>query len=495
MKPEYKAKFKDKLFRLNNLYFIKDKKGNRIRFKMTPEQLYYFENIHYFNLILKARQLGFTTEVCILQLDAALFESAVCALIAHTQPDAQRLFRNKVKYAYDNLPLIIRDANPLVVNNTDEYVFTKGGSVTVSTSFRGGTLKWLHVSEFGSICAKHPIKAREIVTGAIEAVAEGGYATLESTAEGRKGYFFDYCSAAYKQELAGVPLADEDWRLFFFAWWENPEYVAKARKLPEVMTKYFAQLEHKHGIKLTGEQKSWYYAKCRRLGADMKREYPSIFSEAFEQSIKGAYYADQFIKLYAKGAIAESLPVNEHQPVSTYWDLGVGDSTSIWFIKKVGAEYHVIDFYENNNEGLNHYLKVLKDKGYDYDRHVAPHDVENRTLGSHDAKSLKQQARDGYMVDGERISINFDTVSRTKSVMGDIQLVRDILPHCVFDAIKCADGLAALEQYRKEWNENKSTWSDKPLHDWTSHAADAFRMFAVYESKPKPAKKLNITFG
>ena len=110
-----------------------------------------------------------------------------------------------------------------------------------------------------------------------------------------------------------------------------------AQPLPERLINYFEQLESKHGIKLTDEQKSWYYGKEKTLGADMKREYPSIFSEAFEHSIKGAYYADQFIKLYTKGAITESLPVNEHQPVSTYWDLGVGDSTSIWFIKKVGA--------------------------------------------------------------------------------------------------------------------------------------------------------------
>ena len=495
MKPEYKAKFKNKLWRLNNLFFIKDKNGKKVRFKMTPEQLYYFENLHYFNIILKARQLGFTTEVCIIQLDAALFEHSSCALIAHTKPDAQRLFRNKVKYAYDNLPMIIRDANPLEINNTDEYVFTKGGSVTVSTSFRGGTLQWLHVSEFGKICAKQPEKAREIVTGAFEAVFSDGYVTLESTAEGRQGYFFDYSQEAEKLQLSGKELGKADWRFFFFAWWQMPEYQDKAQPLPERLQDYFYKLEHKHDIKLTDEQKSWYLSKEKRLGADMKREYPSIPSEAFEQSVEGAYYAKQFAQLYEKGLIADELPDNKHAAVDTYWDLGVSDSTTIWFIKKVGERYQVIDCYSNSGEGLNHYLGVLQKRGYNYGRHVAPHDVDNRTLGSHDAKSLRQQARDGYMVDGVHISINFEVVKRTTSVNTDIEMVRQILPLCEFDAVKCDDGIKALENYKKDWNEKAGMWRDKPLHDWSSHYSDAFRYFSVYQTKPKPVTHTSITMS
>ncbi|ENK7119116.1 terminase, partial [Enterobacter hormaechei] len=104
MKPEHIKLLADKDWRLNNLYWITDKEGKPTRFRMTPEQREYFEGIHTRNIILKARQLGFTTEVCIIQLDAALFESAKCALIAHTLNDAKRLFREKVKYAYDKLP-------------------------------------------------------------------------------------------------------------------------------------------------------------------------------------------------------------------------------------------------------------------------------------------------------------------------------------------------------------------------------------------------------
>lgn len=154
MKPEHMKLLRDRFWRLNNLYFITDKQGKKVRFRMTQEQIDYFQGMHTRNIILKARQLGFTTLVCIVQLDAALFEAAKCALIAHTLNDAKRLFREKVKYAYDNLPKELRAANPARNDAAGELVFSKGGSLYVSTSFRGGTLRYLHVSEFGKICAE-----------------------------------------------------------------------------------------------------------------------------------------------------------------------------------------------------------------------------------------------------------------------------------------------------------------------------------------------------
>ncbi len=283
MKPEHLKLLADKDWRLNNLYWITDKEGKPTRFRMTPEQREYFEGIHTRNIILKARQLGFTTEVCIIQLDAALFESAKCALIAHTLNDAKRLFREKVKYAYDKLPAEIKAANPASNDSSGELVFKKGGSLYVSTSFRGGTLRYLHVSEFGKICAKYPDKAREIVTGAFEAVSTGCFATIESTAEGRAGYFFDYCQTAEKALLQGKPLSALDWKFFFFSWWKSPQYaIDPVESLPVRLLEYFAEMESKHGVVVNDRQKGWYYAKEKTLGDDMKREYkakPDIYGQ------------------------------------------------------------------------------------------------------------------------------------------------------------------------------------------------------------------------
>ena len=482
MKPEHMKLLRDKRWRLNNLYFITDKQGKKTRFRMTDEQIEYFDGMHTRNIILKARQLGFTTECCIIQLDAALFESAKCALIAHTLNDAKRLFREKVKYAYDNLPAEIRAANPASNDAAGELVFSKGGSLYVSTSFRGGTLRYLHVSEFGKICAKFPHKAREIVTGAFEAVATDCFVTIESTAEGRAGYFFDYSQGAERQQLSGVPLGLLDWKFFFFSWWKNKAYWLDPTDvvIPQRLTDYFSELFAKHGIDTNPGQRAWYAAKEKSLGDDMKREYPSIPTEAFQQSVEGAYYAKQFAKLYANKRIGV-IPNNSHQPVMTFWDIGVGDSTAIWFVRQIGTEYHVIDYYENSGEGLRHYMKVLKDKGYTYSEHWGPHDIENREFGS-DAKSRKDIAKEGYEIDGERYSIKFQVVPRT-GVDDGIESAREILALCVFDESKCEEGIGHLENYRKEWDENRGCWKDKPFHDSTSHGSDAFRYFAVAKTK------------
>ncbi|HBV3784366.1 terminase [Klebsiella pneumoniae] len=478
-----KALLKNRFWRLNHLYKIKDKNGKCVTFKMTPEQLEYFDGMHDRNVILKARQLGFTTEVCIIQLDLAIFHKKECALIAHSLPDAERLFRNKTQFAYQRMPDDIKLANPLVKETTSEYVFAKGGSVTVSTSFRGGTLYSLHVSEFGKICAKYPEKAKEIVTGAFEAVPLGGVITLESTAEGRAGYFYDYCAEAEKAMLQGKELSNLDWKFFFFSWWKNPQYaIDPVESLPVRLIEYFAEMEAKHGVIVNERQKAWYYAKEKTLGDDMKREYPTIPAEAFQQSVEGAYYAKQFRWLYTNKRIGQ-IPDNSHLPVHTFWDIGVGDSTAIWFVREVGEEFHIIDYYENSGEGLRHYMKVLKDRGYEYGEHWGPHDIENREFAA-DAKSRKELAREGYEIDGRMYSMNFRVVPKAGIDTG-IESVREILKSCVFDEEKCAVGISHLEGYRKEWDDKRGCWKDKPLHDFTSHGADGFRYFAVAKNNRK----------
>ena len=493
MKPEHMKLLRDKHWRLNNLYFITDKQGKKVRFRMTDEQIEYFEGMHTRNIILKARQLGFTTECCIIQLDAALFESAKCALIAHTLNDAKRLFREKVKYAYDNLPAEIRAANPASNDAAGELVFSKGGSLYVSTSFRGGTLRFLHVSEFGKICAKFPHKAREIVTGAFEAVATDCFVTIESTAEGRAGYFFDYSQSAERQQLAGVPLGLLDWKFFFFSWWKNKDYWLDPADvvIPQRLTDYFNELHAKHGIITNAGQRAWYAAKENTLGDDMKREYPSLPVEAFQQSVEGAYYAQQLTKLYAQKRIG-AIPNNGHLPVMTFWDIGVGDSTAIWFVRQVGEELHIIDYYENSGEGLRHYMKVLKEKGYTYSEHWGPHDIDNREFGS-DAKTRRELAREGYEIDGQVCRMTFQVVPKI-GVDDGIEAAREILSRCAFDDAKCEEGISHLEGYRKEWDDKRGCWKDRPLHDKTSHGADAFRYFAVAKTKRSTMTHVPVSF-
>lgn len=138
-------------------------------------------------------------------------------------------------------------ANPDSNDSAGELVFKEGGSLYISTSFRGGTLRYLHVSAFGKIYAKYPDKACEIVTGAFEAVSSDCFTTIESMVEGRDSYFYDYCQSAEKAQIQAKTLSLLDWKFFFFPWWKNPHYVIDpVEPILQRLTDYFAELAGKH---------------------------------------------------------------------------------------------------------------------------------------------------------------------------------------------------------------------------------------------------------
>jgi hypothetical protein len=487
-----------KWFRLNTLYHIKNKDGIKVLFEPNQEQESFFVNQHCRDIILKARQLGFTTFKMISDLDDCLFNddfSAGC--ICHNLEDAKDIFRNKIKFAYQNITedqrALLAQLGydlPVPVNDKDNgYVFNNGSSLKVSTSYRGGTLQSLHVSEFGKICKKYPDKAKEIVTGAFEAVSAGNVVTIESTAEGREGYFYDYCQDAKRLIDIGKTPSVLEFRFHFFPWYTRSEYAIVGDVSP-ILDKYFAELKGKHGIELNQQQKAWYSAKWKVLGEDMKREYPTTPEEAFEQSIKGAYYALQFSKIYSEGRIGP-MPAND-APVNTAWDLGVGDSTAIWFWQEIGNKLHIIDYYENSGEGMRHYFKVLKDKGYRYGKHFAPHDIAHREFGG-DAKSRIEIALEGFDIDGVRVKIRFEKLDQMRVDEG-IELARETLPRCCFDEGLMDTGIKCLESYRKEWNDKLGCYRDTPLHDWSSHGADAFRYLAMAVNKHNRSFSIPVSF-
>ena len=193
--------FSDQLWRLNNLYWITDKDGKRTKFELNWAQSDLMGSLHYLNLILKARQLGFTTFIQLYMLDCCVFyPDTKAGVIAHTRDDAEVIFQDKIKYPYDNLPDQIRAQAPIKRDNTRMLELANNSAIRVGTSLRGGTLQYLHVSEFGKICAKYPEKAREIVTGALNTIEAGQMAWIESTAEGQEGRFYEMCEAAQSKE-------------------------------------------------------------------------------------------------------------------------------------------------------------------------------------------------------------------------------------------------------------------------------------------------------
>lgn len=197
---------------------------------------------------------------------------------------------------------------------------------------------------------------------------------------------------------------------------------------------------------------------------------------SFEAPMVGAYYGDQMMRAEKENRIGR-VPWEPRIPVDTAWDLGIDDSTSIWFLQTLGTERRVIDYYENSGEGLAHYVKVLKEREYHYGRHFGPHDIEVRELGT--GKTRLETARS--------MGIKF-TVVHQMPVEDGIEAVRNLIPTCWFDQEKCERGIEALRQYRKEFNERTKSFGS-PVHDWSSHGADAFRTLACgYRVKKREDK-------
>ena len=195
--------------------------------------------------------------------------------------------------------------------------------------------------------------------------------------------------------------------------------------------------------------------------------YQQEYFCSFNVPVQGAYYAHQIKVAESEGRFAR-VPYETGINVDTYWDLGIGDSTTIWFTQAIGREIRLIDYYENSGEGLSHYAKVLEKKNYNYGRHHAPHDIEVRELGT--GRTRKKTA--------QNLGINFVVLPKLSREEG-IEAARNIFSRCWFDEVKCKQGISALKNYRKEFDDNKKVYKNAPLHDWASHGADAFRYFAI----------------
>jgi hypothetical protein len=480
-RTEVIEKLSDWRWRVNNLYWIVDKRGQRVPFRPNGVQMGLIDGLHTCNLVLKARQHGLSTLIQILMLDACVFNPDIAAgTIAHTRPDAQEIFRTKARYPYDNLPDGIKDSNPAKEDAAQHLRFANNSSILVGTSLRSGTFQYLHVSEYGKLCAKFPEKAREVKTGALNTVQAGQMIFVESTAEGQEGHFHELCEISRSMQDRGEKLGPLDFKFHFFPWHEAPEYRLEVSRTPtEEEAAYFDRLAGEHGIILDQEQRNWWVAKSRQQGEDMFREFPSTPDEAFHASIEGAYYAAAFRKIDKESRVCD-LPVLDEARVDTWWDLGLNDEMVIWFVQEDGAYINVVDYYENSGEGLGHYADVLsdrrRDRGFRYGRHLWPHDGSHRVMDETGRKRNEIMVGLGYQVE----------VMQRGDLLDGIEATRDLLSKCRFDERHTAKGLKKLRHYRKEWDDNRGVFKNRPLHDENSHAADGFRTGAMDRGGKKP---------
>jgi hypothetical protein len=453
------ANLDNREWRLNNLYWIKDATGNRVKFRLNWAQQEIWKNIHTFNIVLKARQLGITTFFCLLLLDTVLWNrNQQCGIVAHTLNDTQSIFVDKLKFAFDNIHPAIRPLFKIVGDSHKELSFQHGSVIRVGTSLRSSTLNHLHISEFGKICSKYPEKAREIVTGALQTVHVGQNIYIESTAEGREGAFHAMWQRAWTHQGPFGPL---DFKPFFLPWHKEPSYTLgispSISNLHEARLKeYFAKLELE-GIKLSTPQKWWYSKKFELLGDDILREFPSTPDEAFAASQEGYWFAEYIRELYNANRIRD-LSYDRALAVHTAWDLGQSDSTSIWFFQiNRSGDINFIDFWQKNNTPLDQINMMLNQKRYNYGTHIWPFDANARDRSG---ITFVQQAR-GMGLTG--------MVLEQHKFLDGINLVKTTLSRCWFDRVKCAEGLKYLENYKKKWNASFGGWTSEEIHDEASH--------------------------
>ena len=192
---------------------------------------------------------------------------------------------------------------------------------------------------------------------------------------------------------------------------------------------------------------------------------------SFDAAVRGAYFSRQIRQAESEGRIKD-FPIDSSLPVSTYWDLGINDCTSIWLVQKFDKEIRCVAYYENNNEPISHYINWVRDfrdrNNVVFDMHFGPHDVDTRSLAS--GKSLRDIAFD--------LGFRFERVPRIKAKAEAIEMARSIFNRCWFNKTACKQGISCLREYHKAYNEKMQAFSDHPVHNWASHGSDAFMTLA-----------------
>jgi hypothetical protein len=240
--------------------------------------------------------------------------------------------------------------------------------------------------------------------------------------------------------------------------------------------RYFERLEAE-GLKLTLPQKRWWTRKAETLGADMRREYPATPDEAFEQALEGAYFAQDLFAA-AKQSRIGGFPYDPRSTVQTFWDLGRNDLNTIWLHQHVNGFDRFVGYYENSGEFIGHYVAWLKEwareRNASFEDHYIPHDGDRESL-------WLESGTKGVM---GGLGFHPRIVERPRNKLEAISAARCAFARCQFDEQSCSQGLKRLRAYRKEWDEDRGVWKDRPRHDDASHGADAFLTFACSGYQP-----------
>lgn len=496
----------DPLLRLYHLYHILDKDGAVCRFAPNAEQRHLHDHAARRNLILKARQLGFSTYIALRILDSCLFTPHFKAgIVDRTLTDAAEKLE-KIRFAFDHLDYLPDNPTPLdrdlaavgklikqhyapprgeKIFLAKEANFSNGSRITIGATYRGGTLQLLHISELGSIARHDPIRAHEIITGSIPSVGNNCQIFMESTHEGGKyGVHYDQiCSAMDNLALPPEELTPLHFRFHFYSWHQHPDYrLSGVLKETDEQRRYFAGLEARLHTPITKEQRIWYIAMEKILASRMKQEYPSTPEEALNPIEAGNIYSLQIDSLRARGEHKADFEPVPHRPIFVSWDLGIGDYMSLWWIQPNGCgKWLLLDNYTANGLPIDHYLDIIREHDARWGRcaaNVMPHDAAQRDIRLNPFNQAVADA--GYTI---------IRVPRTQNLWASIDTTRTFLRSCIIHT-RCWEptrtpegnvylaGMDALANYSSRPMGSNGALAVTPLHDINSHAADALRCFA-----------------
>jgi hypothetical protein len=485
---EQRELYMNPIWRIGNMYWcISGDSGSVVKFRPKPAQCVLLYWIYVLGrrrfVILKARQLGFSTLIAIIGLDETITnKNTTFNICSHNEDSAKDLLREKVKFNLEKLPRAMQQALDIENSNQNELVFDDNWKIRSKVKVRSGTSQVLHVSEWGKVAAVDPIRSEEIRTGTLPtARASNALVFIESTFEGpASGDFYDMIQMSMKTDDSNSK-NDSYWYMFF-PWYYDKSYRTECEEswIENRTLEYFQRLEKElqesgNPYRFSNEQKYFWQKKGYEIGPKMQREFPSTAKEAMTAPVEGAIFAKEVLEADRRGRIFE-FEWDRSRPVFAVVDIGEHDPTAIWLVQTDGRDVDLIYYYEyepdvkKGEKGRevaaimppSHYVQTMQDLGFPIRRWVLPWDAQSKgsnlgwlteykKAGAHDVVQLKKY---------------------NGSVRAQIEYTKTAFPRYRFRRTATIDGVAAVSSWHWKTKE-EGQLEPKPVHDWSSHGASA----------------------
>lgn len=473
----------DPVWRIENLYWIKNAKGHLERFKPTPEQCEVINAIHFLGItriiILKARQLGMSTVIDVILADFAIWNAGFQGTIVdENQAAASIKLTYKVVEAFNSMPAVIRDSFTVQKCNSEEFTVLQEGDL-VSVVFagkgaRGGTNQFIHISEWGPIQHGDPARSDEIMNGAIPSAKEGIIVVETTWMGGKHGHLWELTERAMALLEQPENMTRYDFHLFFFAWYVDPQYSVEGNmsQIPPGIHEYFRECEAKLAergkpYKFTDGQKLWYYKEAMPKGAKRFAEFPTLIEECFMAPVPGAVFNKLVDACKGTGRVRR-VPHMAELPVFTFWDLGAPQNTRVTYVQFNGLDIHIIDHDGETEWTPAERVGAMRNKGYSYGGHFMPHDAETKDKTGKNYVTIMNEAG----LEGIRV------IPKCRTIWPGINRVAELFPRFVFDEVKCKGLLEDLTVYRTKTSNVDGHQTDIIVEGKECHGVDTVRMLA-----------------